>query len=225
MSMWLYSLTIHPLVQKIQSVIDESNSFGLNTWYADDGNVILSFDLMCRVLKILTDDGPMYGYFIKFAKCKYLIGKCNSLFEANQRKEFLLQLGFLDQNVIIHPDNNNNQTIKEYGVKCVGSFIGTNEFISKSLDSKIVKLRDIKNAIIGIPNKQIIHQLLRQSFSCMVNHLQRTIPFELLSSFIKNYDDLKREILQSIVGSEISSSTWTQACFDLKDGGSAIAMQ
>jgi len=53
MAMWLYSLTINPLIQKIQSVIDESGSNGLNLWYADDGNIMLSFELMCRVLQFL----------------------------------------------------------------------------------------------------------------------------------------------------------------------------
>ena len=72
LSMWLYSLTIHPLVLKIQSIIDDSNSTGLNIWYADDGNIMLSFDIMCRVLQILISEGPTYGYFIKFEKCRYL---------------------------------------------------------------------------------------------------------------------------------------------------------
>ena len=73
MSMWLYSMTIQPLVNKIQEVISSSTSFGINKWYADDGNILLPFHLMTEVLQILQNDGPQYGYFIKFSKCKYLI--------------------------------------------------------------------------------------------------------------------------------------------------------
>jgi hypothetical protein len=33
------------------------------------------------------------------------------------------------------------------------------------------------------------------------------------------FDNLKKEIFSSIIGSEVSNQTWTQACFGLEDGG------
>jgi hypothetical protein len=83
-------MTIQPLLDKIQEVINSSMSFGINKWYADDGNILLPFHLMTAVLQILQNDGPSYGYFIKFSKCKYLIGYCDNQSKAIKRKRNLI---------------------------------------------------------------------------------------------------------------------------------------
>ena len=69
MSVWLYSMTTQPLVDKIQEVISSSTSFGVSKWYADDGSTLLPLHLMTVVLQVLQNDGPYYGYFVKFSKC------------------------------------------------------------------------------------------------------------------------------------------------------------
>jgi hypothetical protein len=77
----------------------------------------------------------------------------------------------------------------------------------------------IKNDILKLPNKQIIHQILRLSFSAMINHLQRTTPSSLLSDFVMKFDNLKKDIFRSIIGSDFSELHWKQACFGLEDAG------
>ena len=115
-------------------------------WYADDSNVRAPFDLMCKIINLITDEGKTFGYFLKLTKCKYLIGKCDSLNEAIRRKDHFLQLGFIDECVIIHPDNLCD-TGHLFGVKCVSSFIGSDEYVTNSLnlklDSLCNKLEDI----------------------------------------------------------------------------------
>ena len=107
MAMWLYSLTIHPLVERVQDILLGCNSSCLNMWYADDGNVRAPFDLTCKLINLITesDEGKTFGYFLKLTKCKYLIGKYDSLNEAIRRKDYFLQLGFNHECVLIHPDN------------------------------------------------------------------------------------------------------------------------
>ena len=51
------------------------------------------------------------------------------LSEAIRRKDHLLRLGFIDEFVIIHPDNLCD-TGHLFGVKCVGSFIGSDEYVT-----------------------------------------------------------------------------------------------
>ena len=53
----------------------------------------------------------------------------------------------------------------------------------------------------------------------MVNRFQRTTPNHILRDFLIGFDNLKIEIFSSIIGSEVSNQTWTQACFGLEDGG------
>jgi len=126
------------------------------------------------------------------------LGKFESLSEAHRRKNYLIHLGFTENNVIIHPDNCPN-SIAAYGVKCVGSFIGTDEFIRAKLDKKFVKLSSIKDAILKIPNKQIIHQILRLSFSGVMNHLFRTILYSLISDYVLRYDNLKNRFSPTLL--------------------------
>ena len=67
-AMWLYSLTIHPLVESIQDILLGCNSSCLNMWYADDGNVRAPFDLMCKIINLITDEGQTFGYYLKLIK-------------------------------------------------------------------------------------------------------------------------------------------------------------
>ena len=93
--------------------------------------------------------------------------------------------------VIIHPHNCLESTLV-YGGKCVGTFIGTDEYIRKKLDEKLESLKKLKNSILKIKNKQITNQILRLSFSGMVNHFQRTTPNHILRDFLIGFDNLKK---------------------------------
>jgi len=70
-----------------------------------------------------------------------------------------------------------------------------------------------------MPNVQITHQLLRQCFSNMINHLSRTTPFHLLQDFLGSFDNMKREILQQMINSNVDNITWNQECLGLDIGG------
>ena len=142
---------------------------------------------MCKIINLITDDGKTFGYYLKLIKCKYLIGRCDSLCEAILRKEHFLQLGFVDEYVNIHPDNLCD-TSHLFGVKCVASFIGPDDYVTNSLNLKLDSLRNKLKDTLLIEDKQVLHQILRLSFSGMVTHLQRTTPPSVLtcSDFLAN---------------------------------------
>ena len=103
---------------------------------------------MCKIINLIIDEGKIFGYFLELTKCKYLIGKCDSLSEAIRRKDHLPQLSFIDECVIIHPDNLFD-TSHLFAVKCVGSFIGSDEYVTNSLNLKLDSAL-INHAIHGI---------------------------------------------------------------------------
>ena len=173
---------------------------------------------MCKIINLITDEGQTFGYYLKLIKCKYLIGKCYSLSEAIRRKDHLLQLDFIDECVIIHPDNFCD-TGHLFGVECVGSFIGSDEYVTSFLNLKLDSLRNKLKDISLIEDKQVLHQIFRLSFSGMVAHLQRTTPSSLLLGFLSEYDLLKKQLCFLVIGSHPSCSTWIQACLNLADGG------
>ena len=43
-----------------------------------------------------------------------------------------MELGFEDSNIDIHPDNDGNK--EKYGMKLLGSYVGSNEFIQLGKD-------------------------------------------------------------------------------------------
>jgi len=69
------------------------------------------------------------------------MSECISLDVANSRKQELISIG-LDESIIkIHPNNlkpNNSELFDDsyYGAKLLGSYIGTESYISKQLKTK-----------------------------------------------------------------------------------------
>ena len=72
-------MAIHPFLQIIRNVFGNE---GFTKWYADDGNTIAPFDKMLIVIRIVKEEGPKVGYYIKFSKGSYLLGKCDTDDEA-----------------------------------------------------------------------------------------------------------------------------------------------
>ena len=70
LSMWFYAMAIHPFLQKIRDVLGNE---GFTKWYADDGNTIAPFNKMVEVLRIVKEEGPKVGYYIKLSKGSYLL--------------------------------------------------------------------------------------------------------------------------------------------------------
>jgi predicted RNA-binding protein YlxR (DUF448 family) len=44
---------------------------------------------MTEIIRIVKEEGPKVGYYIKFSKGSYLLGRCNTNEEAMRKKTFL----------------------------------------------------------------------------------------------------------------------------------------
>ena len=122
------------------------------------------------VIKCLQKKCPKYGYYINRNKGKYLIGLCASVedsesIQANQVQEF----GLVDIIIMNHPNNSPSDISMEekrklYGVKVVGSFIGTPKFIRSKLDAYLQELKVGAENLIAHQDLQERMILLRSSF-------------------------------------------------------------
>ena len=220
MSMWLYSMGIHPFLQKIRDILGET---GFTKWFADDGNTAAPFEKMLEVIQHVKEDGPKIGYHVKFSKGTYLLGKCNTREEAELRKEQLVALGLHEETVILHPDNA-PETSHLYGCKMVGSWIGTDEYVKSQLQVKILQLETEAAVIKNFPDTQVQNLMLRWCFAQKVNYLQRSIPPELLTEFIGAFDNQKRDILDSILHSKSDDTTWLLSCLNICDAGLGLQL-
>ena len=55
LSMWLYTMVINPLLQKIRDILGKE---GLTKWFADDGYCNAPFHKMIEVIMLVISDGP-----------------------------------------------------------------------------------------------------------------------------------------------------------------------
>ena len=61
----LFSLTLHPIVERIKREVPELN---INVWYLDDGTLCGNQNNLMRALEIVEEDGPARGLFLNRGK-------------------------------------------------------------------------------------------------------------------------------------------------------------
>jgi len=230
-----YAMAINPFLQQMRAILGDQ---GFLAFFVDDGNVSADFDDMCRVLQFIEKEGSKYGYVINKQKGSYCLGKCDSYDTALERKDILISLGLSPDIIHIHPDNfpeNVNNDIKEsakerYGMKVLGVYMGSAEFIQLNLSLKLKKLINVKDKIIAFPDKQVRNLMLRWSFCAKINHLLRTTPASLMLDFTHKFTQLKKEIFCSLINDKhfpshdfsndsLPERIWLQAQLHLNEGG------
>ena len=202
---WLYCLTNHGLILEVQQAIDDFNNrrsrdVTFFKFFIDDGNAAAKFELMCIIIAILIERGPVYGFYISFTKGTYMIGPCETDDEAERRKQILIsRFGFSSDMIRFHPSNGGDPLL--YGAKVLGSFIGTDEFCRSELEKKMCKLEiSAKNIIKKVSQKQIQYLLLKWCYTQKIIHIQRTTPSDLVNSVLEGpYTDTKMEIMAHIL--------------------------
>jgi hypothetical protein len=158
------------------------------------------------------------GFQLNWDKGYYLMGKCDSIEIAMERKRHLMNLGVNADIIKLHPDNDPINEV-EYGAKLLGSYIGSDSYVRNQLLQKIDVLKTEANHIKDFNNAQGQHLMLRFCFAQKINYLQRTTPSNLLDNFAAEFDEIKREICGKIIGFAIEDNIWEQCCLKVQHGG------
>ena len=199
----------------------------LMMFYIDDGNICCPFDIMIRILKILMEHGPQYGFKIKKTKGAYLLGKCASLEEAERRKRKLVEdIGISEDVIKMHPDNGGDAL--QYGGVVLGSFVGSDEYCLSKLGAMAEEFQDVAEKIQTVHSEHVKFLLLKLCFCQKFVYFQRTTPPSLISrSGIETiFTDLKFDVLASILGcgsEELDERVQTLAQFRTSDGGLGLS--
>ena len=216
MSMLFYALTIHPFLQKIHETLGKE---GFTKWYADDGNISCSFEKMIQIVRLVKDEGPKYGYYIKFDKGSYLMAKRENRNLAIEHKQILVNLGIHENCIQLHPENDPDGS-SSYIANVLGSLIGSEILIKDQLiNKKLHKIRSESLCLENYHDTQARHLFLRWCISTKINHIQRSTPPSLIKEFVKEFDYVKRSIFQKLMNTQITDSTWQQACLPTCDSG------
>ena len=70
-------------------------------------------ELMDDIIEYIFQNGQKYGYIINKKKGTYLIGDCNSFAKAIERRNKLINYGFNEESIKIHPNDYEKATKQE----------------------------------------------------------------------------------------------------------------
>ena len=105
-------------------------------------------------------EGARYGYYMKTNKGTYLLGRCGSYEQAREEKQNSIdQFGFEESLIHLHPsdvalahglDQNWSICNRKYGVKVLGTWVGTPEYIKSNLQNKVVEIQHEKTGVFNL---------------------------------------------------------------------------
>jgi len=221
---WMYCVGTMKFLRGLSVLLRDTD---LLRCFIDDTNVGADFDTMLQVIKYVLDEGPKYGYHLKFTKGSYLLGCCGRDI-AVRRKQQLIDIGLRSDIIHLHPndvpDGMRASAAKSFGVKMVGTYIGDPSYIRAQLQIKLEELNDEKEHIIDFPDPQVRNLMFRWCFCQKIVYLQRTTSPSLLAEFVSAYDCMKREIFCSLLNGiytadSVPPELWKRACLNIGDGG------
>ena len=116
------------------------------------------------------------------------------------RAKLVNDLGLADNIIIKHPENDSSdlpldEKKKNYGVKVVGSFIGSSEFIKHKLNVYYQELEENASKLINNKDLQERMILFRDSFLKKPLHIFRTVNPKFTQEFARKFEVLKIKVL------------------------------
>ena len=202
---WLcmYAIGIRPLINTLQEQTDSSKC--QQVWYADDSSGAGKLIEIRKWWDVLNKDGPKYGYFPKPSKTILIIKNPQDLQMANELF------------------NGTGITITLEGERHLGAVIGSNEFRSRYISTKVGKwIQDVEQlAKIADDEPQLAYSAFTKALSMRWCFLQRTIPdtktyFEPLEGTIRD------KLIPAIIGRRVTDLERKIISLPVRLGGMGI---
>ena len=221
-----YCASTFPLLQELKALQAQNE---LLKFFVDDGSIGGAFASNVKLIEHLVGHGPKYGYHLHKSKGTYLLGKCASQEEAQQRKLQLIALGLADSIIRIHPDNVPNEEKEAaklaYGTKILGTHIGTDEYIRANVNEQIEEMNALKQKLIDHPNMHDRMVMFRYCFCPKVVHLMRTVPPRLLTPSLDKFSGYKKDVLCTLFefpDGIIDNRLFSDCCLPYSKGGLSL---
>ena len=202
-AMAMYAIGIRPLINTLQEQTDSSKC--QQVWYADDSSGAGKLIEIRKWWDVLNKDGPKYGYFPKPSKTILIIKNPQDLQMANELF------------------NGTGITITLEGERHLGAVIGSNEFRSRYISTKVGKwIQDVEQlAKIADDEPQLAYSAFTKALSMRWCFLQRTIPdtktyFEPLEGTIRD------KLIPAIIGRRVTDLERKIISLPVRLGGMGI---
>jgi hypothetical protein len=212
----LFSLTLQPIVEKIQQVIPDLEA---NVWYLDDGALAGTREQLQRAVDIILQDGPARGLFLSTAATISPPSKPKStVWSPHDRSD--------DDD----PMERGIPRVQTDGIVLLGSPIGSREFAEQTIRKRITKINETTNKLLLLQDAHSEYVLLRSWLSLQKimftlrsaqgeHDLLRTSDPTDHQSLWKEFDSITREALIRIISVPVDNSQWKQAQLPVSVGG------
>eukprot|EP01031_Cornospumella_fuschlensis_P026588 gene26588-32133_t len=138
------------------------------------------------------------------------------------------QLGLSEDVIRIHPDDvepdAQEAALAAYGLKVLGSYVGTDQYIQRNLLEYVSELNDIGRkltAYLDLPGRLLL--LFRLCFATKPFYIYRTIPPHLSHAIYCHFEEIKMKILANILGfskrEHLKEISYRQAQRSIPEGG------
>lgn len=216
-------------------------------FFVDDGNLCGPHEVIVEAVRYIKAHGPEYGYNIKPSKGGYLVGKCATAEEALARYTTLTSeaggVALGTHTVHLHPDNieeavtydldlplkyqqedlsTPQQRSQAYGVKILGAYIGSDQFVNRELDKVLNNWQHTAECLISFPFVQQRMLLFRYCFNMKPVYLMRTMTWNYSARLVDEYRKLQKRILESMFVQQLDDDMLELLCMPIDEGGLGI---
>lgn len=228
---FIYSIAMLELHEAMQN---EVRGTGTAAAFVDDTFTIGTFDQITKVIDILDGDlAKRCGFVRNDSKCIVIMGAVGNVEEARRRRNIYATTYQLDEShICMHPDDVammhdvDSEEWKvangEYGVKVLGSFIGTDAFKAHQLQIKLLELQGEADRLVANTRAQDCLVLLLRCFNLKPYYIMRTMEPAILEPFIHGFTNIQRQIVHHIAGTAIADITFERMKLDIEKGGMGL---
>lgn len=227
MAGWGFLMTLNPLLKSLEEKIKDA--FGerehwMGKYYVDNLTFSASWPVMQVILSHIELEGKKYGFTFSKSKGDIIVPEQRSSQQAQLFKQKYASLGFSPEIIKLHPANTTNdvEAKMNYGLKLLGSFVGTEEFIQHQLNLYLDELTIVAEKLIAFPNIQGRSLLFRYCFIPKPIHVFRTVPPRICGPLIAGFEKLKQRILFSLLdctAGDMTEIDYLSCNFPLNKGG------
>jgi hypothetical protein len=135
-----------------------------------------------------------------------------------------MQLGLSQSTICIHPHNDpNNVPESSYGVKILGSYVGSPDYIKARLQEYVEELSKEAEDLIAYPDLQGRWLMFLRCYTKKPYYMFRTITPALTVDLQKSFELLKKKILYSLLcfrpDEELDNIIYNSCNFPIQKGG------
>lgn len=189
-----FALGHSPYLLELKEVIQDR---GAVLAIIDDTLLAVQNGAIEEVLQKEEEIREKYGIVPNRSKSKIL---CNPNMEENLIQMLSEKYGYVQENIIRHPDSEQGVSQRDYGIMYVGSPLGSEEYVQRMLTEWLEDLEKDIHKIMKITNNQVKFIILRYCITARLTYFLRTIPFTYFrnGNFFEKYDEILKILLADI---------------------------